>query len=113
MAQVTLKKGNPINCDYTAGATITAGDVIVTSVTPRVALHDIANGDLGALSVFGGIYECTGDAAIATDKKVYWVDASNKVSEDANSGANKAFGMTVSACSGDGSTCLVFHNPAQ
>jgi predicted RecA/RadA family phage recombinase len=111
MPQVTLKKGNPINCDYTAGATITAGDVIVTSATPRVALHDITNGDLGALSVFGGIYECTGDAAIATDKKVWWDDTANKVTETSTS--NKPFGVTVSACSGDGSTCLVFHNPAQ
>lgn len=98
--------------DYTPGSAVSAGDVIVTSTTPRVAHRDIAANDLGALSASGGVYTCTGDAAIAVDKKVYWVDASNKVSEDANSGANKAFGVTVSACSGDTATCNVRHDPS-
>jgi predicted RecA/RadA family phage recombinase len=110
MAQVTLVGGDPIVCDYTAGATITAGDVIVTADTPRIALRDIANGDLGALSVVGGIYECTGDAAIAADKKVYWNNTDNKVTE--TSSGNKVFGRTVSACSADGATCNVYHDPS-
>lgn len=112
MAQATFKYGDPVMVDHTPSSAVTAGDVIVTSTTPRIAHLDIAANALGALAATGGIYEVTGDAAIAADKKVYWVNASDKVSEDANSGANKAFGVTVSACSGDGSTCNVRHDPS-
>lgn len=109
MAQVTFRQGDPQFCDHTPGSAVTAGDVIITSATVRIAHVDIAASALGALAYSGGIYECTGDAAIAEDKKVYWVDADNEVTETA--GSNKVFGVTVSACSGDGSTCLVRHDP--
>lgn len=109
MAQVTFVSGNVDVCDYTAGATISAGDVIVTADTPRIAQVDIANGAVGALVVRGGIWRCTGDAAIATNKKVYWDNTNDKVTE--TSSGNKLFGVTTSACSADGSTCLVYFAP--
>lgn len=109
MSQVTTISGEPVFVDYTPGAAVTAGDVVVQNNLPCVAHVDIANGELGALSVGGGVYLCTGDAAISVGKKVYWDDTNNKVTETAT--GNKGFGWTVSACSGDGSTCRVYHAP--
>jgi predicted RecA/RadA family phage recombinase len=109
--QVVFKSGSPEFVDHTPGSAVSAGDVVVTADTPRIAHRDIAANVLGSLAARGGVYSCTGDAVIAADKKVYWVNASNKVSEDDDSGANKAFGVTTSACSGDGSTCEVRHDP--
>lgn len=95
--------------DYTPSAAVTAGDVIVTSGTPRVSHRDIASGDLGALAIFGGIYLAIGDAAIADDKKVYWDATAGKMTETAT--ANKVFGVSVSACAANAGTFLVFHSP--
>lgn len=108
--QAQFRHGNPLMVDHTPGSAVTAGDVIVTADTPRIAHLDIAANALGALAACGGVYQCTGDAAIAADKKVYWDDTNNKVTETSTS--NKAFGYTVTACSADGSTCDVIHNPA-
>lgn len=102
--------GDPIMADYTpSGAAVSAGAVVVVNNQPRVAHVDIADGELGALAVANGIYECTGDAAISSGKKVYWDDTNNKVTETSTS--NKGFGWTVSACSADGSKCNVLHMP--
>lgn len=109
MAQAIFRHGKPTMVDYTAGGNIAAGDVIVTNDTPRIAHHDIANGDLGALAAGGGVYEVVGDAAIAADTAVYWDDSTNKVTED--DGGNKFFGFTVTACADDDETCLVRHDP--
>lgn len=111
MGMANFKHGSPIMVDHTpSGAAVAAGDVIVTSGTARISHRVIADGELSALAASGGIYEVAGDAAITVDKKVYWVAASSKVSETA--GANKVFGVTVSACSGDAALCLVRHDPA-
>lgn len=109
MAQATAVHGDPIFADYTPGSAVSAGDVVVQNNLPGVAHVDIAASELGALAVFGGVYLCTGDAAISVGKKVYWDDTNNKVTE--TSSGNKGFGWTVSDCSGDGSTCRVFHAP--
>lgn len=109
MAAVNFKQGSPVMADYTPSSAVTAGDVIVTSGTPRVAHRDIAASDLGALACMGGIYEATGNAAIAADVKVYWDNATGKMSTTA--GALKVFGVSVSACSADDATFLVLHNP--
>lgn len=109
MPAVNLKRGSPDMANYTPSSAVTAGDVVVVSATPRVAHLDIAANDPGALAVFGGTYEAQGDAAIADGKKVYWNAAAGKMTETA--GANKVFGESVSACTGDAATFLVFHNP--
>ena len=111
MPQATFRHGSPVMVDYTPGSAVTAGDVIVTSTTPRIAHLDIASGVLGALAAEGGVYEVTGDAAIAADKKVYWDDTNNKVTETSTS--NKVFGVTVTACSADAAKCLVRHDPVR
>ena len=104
----TFKHGDPVMVDYTAGSAITAGDVVDVGNSVFIAHSDIANGDLGALAAGGGVYEMTGDAAIAAGQKVYW-DGTSKVSETGTS--SEHVGVTVSACSGDGSTCNVLHQP--
>ena len=110
MAQATLVHGNPLMVDYTPGSAVTAGDVIVTADTVRIAHLDIASGALGALAAGGGVYSVPGDAAIAVDKKVYWNNSADKVTETAS--GNKVFGVTVSACSGDAALCNVRHDPS-
>jgi predicted RecA/RadA family phage recombinase len=107
--QAQFVGGCPIMVDYTPGADVAAGDVIVTSDTPRIAHLDIASGVLGALAATGGLYQCVGDGAIGADKTVYWDDTNNKVTE---TNTNKKFGVTVTACTGDGAACIVRHEPA-
>lgn len=105
--------GNPVMVDHTPSGAVAAGEVVVTADTPRVAHLDIAASTLGALAAEGGVYRMVGNAAIAADKKVYWDNTANKVTESAAAGANKAFGVTVTACTGDGAYCWVRHDPAQ
>ena len=110
MGQADFKYGSPDTVYYTPTVAVAAGDVIVTADTTRIAHIPIAANILGALGASGGVYQVAGDAAIAADKKVYWVDASNKVSETA--GANKVFGVTVTACTGNTALCHVRHDPS-
>jgi len=110
MAQATFYQGEPTMIDYTpSGAAISAGEVKVVSNLPLVAHKDIADGYLGALAAFGGIYLMTGDAVISAGKRVWWKDSADKVSETAD--GNKHFGFTITACSADDATCYVLHMP--
>ncbi|MDY3555309.1 DUF2190 family protein [Gemmata sp. JC717] len=102
--------GTPLMVDHTPGSAVPAGTVVVTGDTPRIAHLDIPANTLGALAAAGGVYEVAGDAAIAADKKVYWNNSANKVTETAS--GNKALGYTVTACAADGGLCLVRHDPA-
>ena len=112
MAQAVFKYGSPDTVYYTPTVAVAAGDVIVTADTTRIAHIPIAANILGALGASGGVYQVAGDAAIAADKKVYWVDATNKVSESAAAGANKVFGTTVTACTANAALCHVRHDPS-
>lgn len=109
MAQATFVSGDPLMVDYTPGADIAAGDVVVTNDTPRVAHLNIASGALGSLATFGGVYAVTADGAISANKKVYWDDTNNKVTLTSTS--NKGFGETLEAASGDGVVIKVLHRP--
>lgn len=110
MPMATFFQGSPTMVDYTPGSAVTAGDVIVTNDTPRVAHADIAASTLGALASHDGVYKMTADGAIAADKKVYWNAAASKVTLTA--GSNKIFGVTVSAAAADGDAIYVRHDPA-
>lgn len=109
MGMADFKHGSPAMVDHTPAGAVAIGDVVVTNDTPRVSHRAIAAGELSALAAEGGVYECVGDAAIAADKKVWWNAAASKVTTTAST--HKVFGVTVSACSADGSTCLVRHYP--
>ena len=91
--------GNPLMVDYTPGADVSGGDVVVIGDETMVAHNDIASGRLGSLSPEGGVYKMPkaagADTAIASGKRVYW-DATNHVVTVTSSG-NKKFGVTVKA----------------
>jgi predicted RecA/RadA family phage recombinase len=92
-----------------SGADVATGDVVITNNQVGICVRPIADGELGALNIRGGVYECTGDAAIAAGKRVYWDATNDKVTETV--GTNKIFGTTVTACAADNGTCDVEHNP--
>lgn len=104
MATATfVHDGNSI--DYTPGANVSAGDVVVQNDLIGIAKRDIVANALGALAVTGvfEVPKATGTStAIAAGKKVYW-DATNSVTTtDADDGETPAtaypyLGMTVKA----------------
>lgn len=110
MPEATFRSGAPLMISHTPGSAVAAGEVVVTSDTARIAHTAIAASTLGSLSTGGGIYSVTGNAAIADGKKVYWDTAVNKVTETAT--ANKVFGRTVAACSGNNVVFECQHDPS-
>lgn len=93
--------------NYTPSGAIAVGEVKAVNDILGICHRPIADGELGALAISGGTYECTGDAVIAAGVHVYWDDSANKVTETI--GSNKYFGKTVSACTGDAELCEVAH----
>jgi predicted RecA/RadA family phage recombinase len=96
--------------DYTPGADVSAGDVVVQNDLVGIAKLDIASGTLGALAVTGvfDLPKATGvGEAIGAGAKVYW-DAGNSVATtDPAAGANKYLGKTVRAAGDDDATVRV------
>lgn len=106
--------GEAVMVDHTPGSDVTAGDVVVTSATPRIAHKDIPSGVKGALAQMGGVYTfpktAGGSTAIGDNVLVYW-DATNHVITTTSSG-NKRLGYTVGASVDGDTTQRVFHHPA-
>jgi predicted RecA/RadA family phage recombinase len=105
--------------DYTPGANVSAGDVVVQGDLVGVAKLDIQTGKLGALALAGlfDFPKATGEStAIATGARCYWDAAEGVAKGDAEAGANKLVGKAVKAagdadatvrialCSGDAVT---------
>lgn len=95
-----IHDGNSI--DYTPGANVSAGDVVVQNDLVGIAKVDIGAGKLGALAVTGvfDVPKATGaGTAIAAGAKVYW----NAVASQATTTAtgNKYLGKTVRDASDD------------
>ncbi len=111
MAEAEFHHGSPRMEDYTAGADVVAGDVVVIGDRPYVAHRALSNGDFGALAAGGGVYKMVADAAIAAGMQVYWNAAAGKVTETA--GANKIFGYIAAGSSSgaDGDSIFVAHEP--
>lgn len=103
------KGGNVEMIPYTPGTDIDSGTVIVIGYTPCVAHYDMPANILGDVALRGGRYTMTGDAVIPAGRRVWWDDTANKITETSTS--NKRFGITASACGGDGQTCDVDHDP--
>ena len=86
--------------DYTPGADVSAGDVIVQGDLVGVARLDIKAGVLGALAVTGvfDFPKATGaSTAIAAGVSVYWDVADAEAKTDSETGANKLIGKTIAA----------------
>jgi len=96
--------------DYTPGADVTAGDVVVQGDLVGVAKLDIASGALGALAI-DGVFDFPkatgGGSAIAAGVKVYWDVADSEAKADDESGANKLLGKTIVAAGDDDATVRV------
>ncbi len=94
--------------DYTPGADVSAGDVVVQEDLIGIAKLDIAANALGALAVTGvfDVPKTAGSGeAIAAGAEVYWDVADQVAKTDDESGANKKLGRTV-ALAGDDDTVV-------
>ena len=93
--------------DYTPGADVAAGAVVVQGDLVGVAKLAIAANTLGALAV-KGVYDVPKTAgvgeAIGAGLKVYWDVADQVAKTDAEAGANKYLGKTVLAAGDDDAT---------
>lgn len=99
MAQATrVQLGSHV--DYTPGANVTAGDVVVQSELVGVAERDITSGELGAIAVDGVFDFAKAGAAgvvFAAGDLVYWDDTNNLAVTTSGAGANKLIGKAVEA----------------
>ena len=105
---VFVQEGNQV--DYTPGAAVAAGDVVVQGDLIGVAKQPIAANALGALAVTGvfDFPKATGGGmAIAAGATVYWDVADTEAKEDSETGANKLIGKTVAAATDDDATVRV------
>ena len=96
--------------DYTPGADVSAGDVVVQNDLIGIAKLDIASGALGALAVTGvfDLPKATGvGEAIGAGAKVYWDAGDSIATTDPAAGANKYLGKTVRAAGDDDATVRV------
>lgn len=110
MADALFKYGEPLTIDYTPGADIAAGDVVVFGDVPIIAHVPITSGVKGAMATFGGVYDVVANEAIAVGKPVYWVDADDEVTETAT--GNVHFGYALTASAADGNVISVLHFPS-
>lgn len=114
MAQVTFRHGEPAMVDYTPGANVAAGEVVIlgntAGLTCGVVHVDIANAVQGAVAAGGGVYDCVNLNNAANYAKVYWDNANDKVTTVSTN--NALFGFIVaSGGGGANSTCRVLHKP--
>ncbi len=103
---IFIHDGNSI--DYTPGADVNAGDVVVQEDLVGIAKLDIAADALGALAVTGvfDVPKATGGGtALAAGTVVYW-NATDKQATASSSG-NKYLGKTILAAADGDATVRV------
>jgi len=109
MATVVFRHAGD-SIDYTPGADVAAGNVVVQGELVGVAKLDIKTGQLGALAL-SGVFDfpkATGAAtAIVAGAKVYWDEGDAQAKEDDEVGANKLIGKTVAAATDNDATVRV------
>ena len=95
--------------DYTPGAAVAAGEVIVQGELVGIATRAIAANALGALAV-AGIFDCAkASGAITAGALLYW-DNTNNVATTTSSG-NKLLGKSIAAAASDDTTVRVLLAP--
>ena len=102
-----IHDGNSI--DYTPGADVSAGDVVVQGELVGVAKLDISADALGALAVTGvfDLPKASGDGGITAGAEVYWDIAETVAKTDDETGANKKLGKAVVAAADTDTTVRV------
>jgi predicted RecA/RadA family phage recombinase len=105
MPQATFVQEGRI-VDYTPGADVAAGDVVVQGDLVGVAKVEIKSGKLGALSV-DGVYDFAKNTGVAytVGQLLYWDDAANVVTTTAT--GNKLIGKVVRAAASADTTVRV------
>jgi predicted RecA/RadA family phage recombinase len=92
--------------DYTPGADVAAGDVIVQTDLVGVAKLDIKSGKTGALAIEGVFdFAKSGGVAYAVGTILYWDDTNNVVTT--TSSGNKLIGKVVRAAASADTTVRV------
>jgi len=111
--EALFKSGSATMLDHTPGTAVATGQVVVVGQLALVCHRPIAANELGALAAGGGVYDLTAATAAAAGAVVYWDDTANKVTTNADSGANKQFGYVVpgSSAAGDEDPVRVLHKP--
>lgn len=109
MATATfIHQGDTI--DYTPGADVGAGDVVVQNELVGVAKQDIPANTLGSLSITGvfDFPKATGaSTAIAEGLDVYWDEGATAATTDSAAGVNKKLGRSAAAADDDATTVRI------
>ncbi len=109
MAQsVYVQDGDVI--DYTPGADVAIGQVVVVGDLVAVSKREIKANELGSLAVTGVFdFAKTGGGGVtfALGAKVYWDDANNVAVATDGGGANKLIGKAVKAAADADTTVRV------
>jgi len=96
--------------DYTPGANVAAGDVVVQGELVGIAKTPIAASALGALAV-DGVFDLPkatgGGTAITAGAVVYWDAGASQATTSAAAGANKLLGKTIAAAADADATVRV------
>ena len=100
MAAPAIFVHDGIAIDYTPGADVVAGDVVVQGELVGVAKLDIKANKLGALTV-GGVFDfpkaTTGGSAITAGANTYWDNTTKLATTSTGGGTNKLIGKCVKA----------------
>lgn len=111
--EARFRSGDPIMVDYTAGADVDAGKMIVVGNTAGwtlgVAHVDIANGEKAAIAAGGGVYLCQVASNYAAGSKVYKPGANAILTTTSTN--NALFGFTVEASPAANARINVLHKP--
>lgn len=109
MAQAAyVKEGAAI--DYTPGADVAAGDVVVLSDLVGIAKREIKANTPGALAVTGEFDVAKasgGGVTFSAGDKVYWDDTNNLAVATDGAGANKLLGKATAAAADAATTVRV------
>lgn len=108
---MNFRCGDVTKIDHVPDADVAAGDVIVIGELTCIAHLDIKAGELGALTVDGGIYaeakKVSGTAFVAGDR-LYW--SGTAVTKSAS--GNKQIGFATAAAASSATVCDLFHRVA-
>lgn len=108
MADAIFRHGEPVMVDYTAGADIAAGQVILQDNQVVIAHRPISNTEKAAVAAHGGVYEVTAAGNYNAGTKVWWDDSGKKVTTTSTN--NVVFGFTAQATTTN-TTGLILHHP--
>lgn len=113
--EMVLRHGDPRMIQYTSVAAVPAGEPQPLLGAAAGGGVIVPHGDIpantpGSYAIGGGVYEMTGNAAIAFGLEVFFDTATRKATVTGT--GNRRVGYAVSACTGDGAKFLVYHQPA-